>query len=121
MKVGVSPATKSKWKESNNWIEKIILQPVEPEETALLVPEKTELDMGELSSPEQIIQINRNIDLLLQRERLTASEVTDLACARENLLEAFETYLTTVRQVSEKGCVDGFDMGPSGEVCSKTG
>jgi len=103
--VDVSPATISKWKETDNWIEKIKMQPVELEEPPTLI-EEPGLDMGELAAPEQIIQINRKIDLLLQREHLTASEVADLAYAKADLLAALEVYLNIVRQVSEKDDVD---------------
>lgn len=105
MAVGVSPATISKWKEADNWIEQIEMQPVELEEAPTRI-EEPGLDMGELAAPEQIIQINHKIDLLLQREHLSASEVADLANAKGDLLEALEIYLNIVRQVSEKGDID---------------
>ena len=67
--VQVSPATISKWKEADNWMkqaEEIELKPAEPpkalEETAA---ETSDLDMGELASPDQIIRLNRRIDTLL--------------------------------------------------------
>lgn len=106
LKVGVSPATISKWKEMDRWIEQIKLQPVEPEEAPVEEPEEPDLDMGELAAPEQIIQINRRIDQLLQREHLTASEIADLADAKCDLLEGLEIYLNIVRQVGESGCDD---------------
>jgi uncharacterized protein YjcR len=105
MAVGVSPATISKWKETDNWIEQIEMQPVEIEEAPTRI-EEPGLDMGELAAPEQIIQINHKIDLLLQREYLSASEVADLAEAKAGLLDALEIYLNIVREVSEKGDID---------------
>lgn len=98
MKVGVSPATISKWKEVDNWIQEIEAQPVE-EEVAPEVVEVPELDMDQLAAPEQIILINRKIDALLMREHLTAAEIADLADAKCDLLEAVEAYLAIVREV----------------------
>jgi hypothetical protein len=63
--------------------------------------EQAELDIGELASPEQIIQINHRIDSLLKRDYLTASEVADLAEAKSALLEAVDIYLAIVHDVGE--------------------
>lgn len=106
LKVGVSPATISKWKEMDRWIEQIRLQPEEPEVAPVEEPEEPDLDMGELAAPEQIIQINRKIDQLLQREHLTAGEIADLADAKCDLLEGLEIYLNIVRQVGDTGSDD---------------
>jgi uncharacterized protein YjcR len=101
-RVGVSPATISKWKELDNWSEKLVSEPepvappAAPERT-----EEVELDMNELASPEQIIQINRRIDILLKREHLSTSEVADLAEAKSDLLEGVEVYLAIVQQVKD--------------------
>jgi len=97
-KVGVSPTTLSKWKQADGWIDH--LTPSEVEARAEL-KEDTELDIGELASPEQIIQINQRIDSLLKRDYLTASEVADLAEAKSALLEAVDIYLAIVRDVGE--------------------
>jgi uncharacterized protein YjcR len=102
-KVQVSPATISKWKEADNWMEQAEdteLKPAEP----MTVPEEkvaepADLDMGELASPDQIIRINRRIDALLEKEYLNASEIADLAGAKATLLEAVESYLAIVREV----------------------
>jgi uncharacterized protein YjcR len=96
--VGVSPATISKWKEQDGWIDR--LAPVKPGAPAMLA-EGQELDMGDLASPEQIIQINRRIDTLLQRDYLTSGELADLAQAKNDLLAAVETYLAIVREVGQ--------------------
>jgi len=105
LQVGVSPATISKWKEAEDWtkqLEEIEVQPVETEEAVEVeAREETDLDMGELAFPEHIIQINRKIDALLQREHLTASEVSDLASAKNNLLESVEIYLAILREVQD--------------------
>ncbi|AFM26891.1 phage terminase small subunit-related protein [Desulfomonile tiedjei] len=97
-RVGVSPATISKWKLLDNWIEKI-----EPEEEGIeeIEQPETDLDMGELASPEQIIRLNRRIDSLLERDYLTASEVAALAEAKSDLLAAVEIYLSIVREVGD--------------------
>jgi uncharacterized protein YjcR len=97
-RVGVSPATISKWKEQDNWMDQIEM--VKPEASDLAA-EGQELDMGELASPEQIIQINRRIDTLLQRDYLTSGELADLAQAKNDLLAAVETYLAIVREVAQ--------------------
>ncbi len=98
--VGVSPATISKWKEVDSWIEK--LQDDEGDTGAKnLAQAPHELDIGELVSPEQIIQINRLIDTFLDREYLSASEIADLAEAKSDLLEAVEIYLGIVREMGE--------------------
>ncbi len=99
-KVGVSPATISKWKQLDNWIAKI--EPEEEEEVAGEVERpETDLDVGELASPEQIIRLNRRIDSLLERDYLTAAEVAALAEAKSDLLAAVEIYLSIVREVGE--------------------
>lgn len=97
-RVKVSPATISKWKEQDNWIEQIEIQPVEPvvEEA---VGEAPELDLGDLAAPEQIIDINRKIGVLLSREHLSAEEIAFLSNAKSDLLEALEIYLGIVREV----------------------
>jgi uncharacterized protein YjcR len=101
-KVGVSPATISKWKEQDGWIKQIEApMPEEEVEPTLEVKEQPELDIGELASPEQIIEINRRIDDLLKRDYLTASELADVAEAKCDLLEAVQTYLAIVREVGE--------------------
>ena len=97
-RVGVTPATISKWKQTDGWIDQ--LAPWEAEVTAEL-REEAELDIGELASPEQIIQINQRIDSLLKRDYLTASEVADLAEAKSALLEAVDIYLAIVHDVGE--------------------
>lgn len=98
-RVDVSPATISKWKLVDNWIEKLTRE--EPLENPVEAQEVKELDIGELASPEQIIEINRRIDSLLKRDYLSASEIADLAEAKSDLLDAVEIYLAIVRQVGE--------------------
>jgi uncharacterized protein YjcR len=100
-KVGVSPATISKWKQSDNWIAKIEPEEEEEEFAADMERMETDLDIGELASPEQIIRLNRRIDTLLQRDYLTAAEVAALAEAKSDLLAAVEIYLSIVREVGE--------------------
>jgi uncharacterized protein YjcR len=120
MKAGVSPATISKWKEQDDWM--ALLEEPAPQEASIEEPEpeaevqepakeesyvqpeiqeEPELDVGELASPEQIIEINRRIDDLLKRDYLTASELADVAAAKSDLLEAVQTYLAIVREVGE--------------------
>jgi len=97
-RVDVSPATISKWKEQDSWMDQ--LEPVKLGAPAGAA-EELELDMGELASPEQIIQINHRIDAMLQRDYLTSGELADLAQAKSDLLAAVETYLAIVREVGE--------------------
>jgi transposase-like protein len=97
-KVGVSPATISKWKEQHGWAEQ--LETVQVSATPEAAPEG-ELDVGDLTSPEHIIQINRRIEGLLQRDYLTAGELADLAQAKSDLLQAVEIYLAIVREMGE--------------------
>jgi uncharacterized protein YjcR len=96
--VDVSPATISKWKEQDEWIEQIKIQPVEPllEEP---VREEPELDLGDLAAPEQIIALNQKMADLLTRDYLSAEEIAQLADAKCDLLEALEIYLGIVREV----------------------
>jgi uncharacterized protein YjcR len=91
----VSAATISKWKKQSEW-EKQLAEKATPRPA-----EERELDIGELASPDQIVQINRRIDNLLSREHLTASEIADLAVAKSDLLEAVLTYMDIVREVGE--------------------
>jgi uncharacterized protein YjcR len=97
IKVGVSPATISKWKETDNWIGKLS----NFDEGNGHDIEESELDIDELVSPEQIIKINRRIDSLLKRDYLSAGEISDLAVAKSDLLEAVEIYLAIAREVGE--------------------
>ncbi len=97
-KVGVSPATLSKWKRVDGWIDQLTSS--EAEARAEL-KEEAGLDIGELASPGQIIQINQRIDSLLKRDYLTTSEVADLADAKSALLEAVDIYLAIVHDVGE--------------------
>jgi len=100
LQVDVSPATISKWKEVDGWIDQIAEEAEELYEEAEEA-EVPDLDMGDLAAPEQIIQINRKIDLLLAREHLSAEEIAHIADAKSDLLEALEIYLAIVREVSE--------------------
>jgi uncharacterized protein YjcR len=97
-RVDVSPATISKWKEQDNWIGQIEIQPVEPTAEEA-VTEAPELDLGDLAAPEQIIEINRKIGVLMGREHLSAEEIAFLANAKSDLLAALEIYLGIVREV----------------------
>jgi uncharacterized protein YjcR len=97
-KVGVSPATVSKWKEQHQWTESLNAVEVE---TITEEEFEGDLDVGELTSPEHIIQINQKIDNLLQRDYLTAAELADLAQAKGDLLQAVEIYLAIVREMGE--------------------
>ena len=63
--------------------------------------EESDLNIAELVSPEQIVEINRKIDDLLKREYLSARELADVAEAKSDLLEAVQTYLEIVREVGE--------------------
>ena len=101
-KVGVSPATISKWKEQDGWINQIVAPVEAPEEEPEIRERETpDLDIGELASPEQILEINRRIDELLKRDYLTSGELADVAEAKSDLLEAVQTYLAIVREVGE--------------------
>ena len=106
-KVGVSPATISKWKEQDGWIKQIESPLLEEEaDDAMELGAQPDLDIGELASPEQILEINRRIDDLLKRDYLTASELADVAEAKCDLLEAVQIYLAIVREVGEISTLD---------------
>jgi uncharacterized protein YjcR len=98
LKVGVSPATISKWKAQHAWVEQLETVQVSADPEA--APEG-ELDVGDLTSPEHIIQMNRRIEGFLQRDYLTAGELADLAQAKSDLLQAVEIYLAIVREMGE--------------------
>src|SRR5208283_3403726 len=66
-KVGVSAATISKWKLADGWIDQLTSSAAE---ACAGLREGAELDIGELVSQEQIIQINQRIDSLLKRDYL---------------------------------------------------
>jgi hypothetical protein len=118
-KVGVSPATISKWKEVDDWISQITEAPEpevagEEEESVvtMVIPEsveaqetpesgQTEVNIGDLVWPEQIIEMNRKIDAMLKREYLTAGELAEVADAKVGLLHAVQTYLAIVKEVGE--------------------
>ncbi len=98
-RVDVSPATVSKWKEQDGWDNQLFLMKGADIKATPL--EGEEIDIGELVSPEQIVEINRRIKDLLARDYLTASEIADLATAKSDLLEAVLTYMDIVREVGE--------------------
>jgi transposase-like protein len=112
-KVKVSAATISAWKKQEKWEEQLaalppMAEPTPPTEReeepapALAPPEEvTEVDVGELAAPEQIIAMNERIDALLNRDYLSAGELADLAEAKCDLLEAVETWLAIVQQVQD--------------------
>jgi len=96
---GVSPATVSKWKEQDDWDDQLILS--RGDDIRAAEREEREIDIAELVSPEQIVEINRRIDNLLTRDYLTASEIAELATAKSDLLEAVLTYMDIVREIGE--------------------
>ncbi len=98
-RVGVSPATVSKWKEQDGWDDQLML--AKDAEIRISPREEQEIDIAELVSPEQIVEINRRIENLLARDYLTASEIADLATAKSDLLEAVLTYMDIVREIGE--------------------
>lgn len=98
-RVDVSPATVSKWKEQDGWDDQLILMKGSDIRTA--EREEREIDIAELVSPEQIVEINRRIENLLARDYLTSSEIADLATAKSDLLEAVLTYMDIVREIGE--------------------
>ncbi len=91
--VGVSPATISKWKELDRWIEKIQFEPA-----ITAVPSQrcksAEIDVAEMIAPRQIVEINRKIDQLLARDHLGADEIVHLATAKNSLLAAVAAYIS---------------------------
>jgi hypothetical protein len=99
--VDVSPATISKWKETDRWIDRV--SPLddalgeETEEVSLV----GDMDLGELVAPEQIIALNKRIGEQLARDYLSSSEIAELAGAKHELLGAVEIYLSIVREVGE--------------------
>jgi len=102
-RAGASAATISKWKEMDRWEEQLMKGTI-----AKAAPgEEREVAIGELASPDQIVQINRRIDNLLSREHLTATEVAELALAKRDLHGAVLTYIDIVREVEKwKQAVD---------------
>jgi uncharacterized protein YjcR len=120
-KVGVSPATVSKWKEQDNWISKILEDvdyndadadaeddeiPVRVKEVVRVgAPKKDDdvavgdaakdwdFNVGELLAPEQILLLNKRIGELLKREYMSADEIAALAEAKSDLLDAVATFL----------------------------
>ena len=98
MAVGVSPATISKWKGIDRWIEKIEFQTgtrtVESEPF-----DHVTVELSHMIAPGQIIEINRRIDQILAREHLDADEVFDLAAAKNSLMEAVASYLSITREI----------------------
>ncbi len=101
LRVGVSPATISKWKDADNWISRLLQLDTNGEN---IYPESVvdeDYDLGELVSPDQIVKINRRIDNLLKRDYLSAGEIADLAEAKSGILDAVEVYLTIAREVGE--------------------
>lgn len=98
-RVDVSPATISKWKEQDGWDDQLLLE--QASEIRISPKEEQEIDIAEMVSPEQIVEINRRIENLLARDYLTSSEIADLATAKSDLLEAVLTYMDIVREIGE--------------------
>ncbi len=101
LQVEVSPATISKWKDHDKWIDQLAREKAFGESAAANASESDNLDLGDLVSPEQIVLINRRIDALLQREFLTPREVANLAIAKSDLMSAVETYLSILRNLGD--------------------
>ncbi len=91
--VGVSPATISKWKQIDHWIEKIQFEPAN-RASELQHGTNDELDVSELIYPRHIVEINRKIDQLLAKELLSADEIAQLATAKNTLLAAVASYIS---------------------------
>jgi uncharacterized protein YjcR len=91
--VGVSPATISKWKDVDRWIEKIEFEGTSRKTVQESHGDVT-VELSEMIAPGQIIDLNRRIDMLLAREHLAADEIVDLAAAKNSLLEAVVRYLS---------------------------
>jgi uncharacterized protein YjcR len=98
-RVEVSPATISNWKEQDGWDDRLMLE--KASEIRISPREEQEIDIAEMVSPEQIVEINRRIESLLARDYLTSSEIADLATAKSDLLEAVLTYMDIVREIGE--------------------
>ena len=98
-RTGVSPATISKWKEQDKWDDQ--LTPAQEFDIKAALGDEQQIDIGELVSPEQIVEINKRIENLLARDYLTAGEIADLAAAKSDLLEAVLTYMDIVREIGE--------------------
>jgi uncharacterized protein YjcR len=98
-RVEVSPATISNWKEKDGWDDQLMLE--KASEIRISPREEQEIDIAEMVSPEQIVEINRRIENLLARDYLTSSEIADLATAKSDLLEAVLTYMDIVREIGE--------------------
>ncbi len=98
-RIDVSPATVSKWKEQDGWDDHLMI--AKATEIKINPREEHEIDIAEMVSPEQIVEINRRIENLLARDYLTASEIADLATAKSDLLEAVLTYMDIVREIGE--------------------
>lgn len=98
-RTGVSPATISKWKEQDKWDDQ--LTPAQEFDIKAVLGDEQQIDIGELVSPEQIVEINKKIENLLARDYLTAGEIADLAAAKSDLLEAVLTYMDIVREIGE--------------------
>ncbi len=98
-RTGVSPATVSKWKEQDKWDDQLAQAKEFDIRTAQ--GDEKQIDIAELVSPEQIVEINRRIENLLARDYLTAAEIADLATAKSDLLEAVLTYMDIVREIGE--------------------
>jgi len=98
-RTGVSAATVSKWKEQDKWDDQ--LASAKEFDVRMAQGEEKQIDIAELVSPEQIVEINRRIENLLARDYLTAAEIADLATAKSDLLEAVLTYMDIVREIGE--------------------
>ncbi len=101
-RVGASPATIAKWKDADEWILQLEAEETKPESPDISRIE-ADLDIAQLANPEQIIEINRRIDIFLKREHLSSGEIADLAGAKSDLLTAVEIYLSIVRETGPLG------------------
>jgi len=129
--VGVSPASVASWKTNERWAEKVTkpkapaapaparaakpakpskpakpVKPVKPLKPAVVPETETieemEIDLEELTSPDQINRLNRRIEELLGREYLSPEDLKTLAEAKEAVLGVVSAYIDIIERVSEE-------------------
>ena len=95
-KVGVSAATISKWKASEDW--STLPAPKVPQDEAA---EEKEIDLDALASPEHITLLNKRIEDMLSQTYLSPIDLKTLAEAKEAVLGAVSAYVDVIERICE--------------------
>lgn len=114
-RVGVSPASIANWKTSEHWADKLkkkeerlapepvsVQVPVKAAPVSEEEPERTVIDLDELTCPEHITKLNKKIDDILNQEYLSPKDLRTIAEAKEAVLGVVSAYMDLLEWATEE-------------------